>query len=137
MAWMKTRKPGDGLRRDRNGPRSEALRRRGKLYDDLTGLPNRTLLADRMAQALARNSRYRFSQLAVLFLNLDRFKLVNDSLGHAIGDELLRAVADRLEDFTGFAGLTLARFAGDDFVLLDEDATPSRPTRWPTQALEH
>ncbi len=116
--------------------RAQEALRRGALYDDLTGLPNRTLLADRVAQALSRNQRYQFGQVAVLFLNLDRFKLVNDSLGHAIGDELLRAVADRLQDLPGIAGATLARFSGDEFVLLAEESDPSQADALAKQALE-
>jgi len=84
--------------------------------DALTGLPNRVLLADRASQAILAAARARGS-IAVLYLDLDRFKLVNDSLGHAAGDALLRAVAERLG-----ASLerddTLARIGGDEFVLL-------------------
>ncbi len=91
--------------------RSEYLATR----DALTGLPNRTLLADRGAQAILHAARTR-SQVTALFIDLDRFKLVNESLGHAAGDALLRAVAERLE--TVAAADTLARLGGDDFVLL-------------------
>jgi diguanylate cyclase (GGDEF)-like protein/PAS domain S-box-containing protein len=84
--------------------------------DALTGLPNRVLLSDRASQAILTAARARGS-LAVLFIGLDGFKLVNDSLGHAAGDALLRAVAERLG-----ASLqpddTLARIGGDEFVLL-------------------
>jgi len=84
--------------------------------DALTGLPNRVLLADRASQAILAAARARGS-LAVLFLDLDRFKLVNDSLGHAAGDALLRAVAERL-GATLQRDDTLARIGGDGFVLL-------------------
>ena len=65
-------------------------------YDALTGLPNRALLADRMKIAIAHAARYSH-RLALLFVDLDRFKLVNDSLGHEIGDKLLKVVAERMQ----------------------------------------
>jgi diguanylate cyclase (GGDEF)-like protein/PAS domain S-box-containing protein len=83
--------------------------------DALTGLPNRVLLADRGGQAILHAARSR-SQLALLFIDIDRFKLVNESLGHQTGDALLRAVAERLEGL--MSADTLARLGGDDFVLL-------------------
>lgn len=84
--------------------------------DALTGLPNRMLLADRANQAILAAARTRGS-LALLFLDLDRFSLVNESLGHAAGDALLRAVAERL-GATLHRDDTLARLGGDEFVLL-------------------
>ncbi|HXH03622.1 MAG TPA: diguanylate cyclase, partial [Candidatus Competibacteraceae bacterium] len=85
-------------------------------HDTLTGLPNRTLLADRLTQSLAHCRRHE-QRLAVLFLDLDRFKTINDSLGHAIGDRLLQAVAARLITCVRDSD-TVARLGGDEFVIL-------------------
>jgi diguanylate cyclase (GGDEF)-like protein len=89
------------------------------LHDPLTGLPNRALLADRMQLALARQARSG-GLVALAFMDLDRFKLVNDSYGHPAGDQLLVALARRLES-AARATDTLCRFGGDEFVLLSED----------------
>ncbi|MES2391980.1 MAG: EAL domain-containing protein [Acidobacteriota bacterium] len=104
-------------------------------HDPLTRLPNRVLLMDRLTRALARHERHPEQRFAVLFIDLDRFKVVNDSLGHRTGDELIlqaaarfsamlrredilaRCVEDRDADERG----TLARFGGDEFVVLLED----------------
>ena len=95
------------------------------LHDELTGLPNRTLLLDRLAQALRRRRRDERHRFAVLFLDLDRFKVVNDSLGHLVGDQLLIAVARRLRQVLRPSD-TVARLGGDEFALLLEDMDPSR-----------
>src|SRR5207253_7695125 len=89
------------------------------LHDPLTELPNRALFLDRLALALARLRR-RPSNLAVLFADVDRFKVVNDSLGHDAGDRLLVALSRRLRDVLR-PGDTLARFGGDEFAVLCED----------------
>ncbi len=88
-------------------------------HDSLTGLANRALFLDRLAHALARASRHPGS-VAVLFLDLDNFKVINDSLGHAHGDELLVAVGQHLESHLRPAD-TVARFGGDEFTILAED----------------
>lgn len=93
------------------------------LVDKLTGLPNRELLNDRLSQLMQHTRRDPSRKFAVLFLDFDRFKVVNDSLGHAIGDQLLIAIADRLRQETRgtdtVASLgTAARLGGDEFIVI-------------------
>lgn len=90
------------------------------LHDSLTGLANRTRFMDRLEHLIARAQRGASPSFAVLFLDLDRFKLINDSLGHLIGDQLLIALARRLERCLR-PGDTLARLGGDEFAVLLED----------------
>jgi diguanylate cyclase (GGDEF)-like protein len=89
------------------------------LHDPLTGLANRTLLLDRLSHAVQR-SRRSDKTLAILFVDLDQFKLVNDRFGHKVGDELLVAVANRLAGLLRPAD-SVARLSGDEFVILCED----------------
>ncbi len=90
------------------------------LHDPLTGLPNRVLFTDRVQVALAHVQRSH-QPLSVFFIDLDRFKLVNDSLGHAVGDRMLIAIAQRLERVVR-PGDTVSRFGGDEFTVLCENA---------------
>jgi diguanylate cyclase (GGDEF)-like protein len=99
--------------------RSEVRLAEQALQDSLTGLPNRILLLDRLGVALAR-ARRRPTSVAVLFLDLDRFKTINDSLGHEAGDELLIEISSRLKA-TLRPSDTVARFGGDEFLILCED----------------
>lgn len=89
-------------------------------HDPLTGLPNRALFTDRLAHAIRRAEREPLRRYAVLFLDVDRFKVVNDSLGHAAGDRLLLEVAERLK-LCVRPGDTVARIGGDEFVILIEE----------------
>jgi diguanylate cyclase (GGDEF)-like protein len=115
--------------------RHARLNERMALHDALTGLPNRALLADRLGHALTLRAR-RQTQLAVLLLDLDRFKVVNDSLGHDAGDQLLRHVAAQLEDVVR-TGDTVARLGGDEFVVvLEHVSSPEEPSHVAARILE-
>ncbi|MDQ3752291.1 MAG: EAL domain-containing protein [Actinomycetota bacterium] len=107
--------------------RIQAELSRQTLHDSLTGLPNRSLFLDRLDIALSRLGR-RPGHVAILFIDLDGFKSVNDSLGHQAGDELLKGVARRLQSHLR-PGDTAARFGGDEFVVVCDDIDDQRTVR--------
>ncbi|HVF35196.1 MAG TPA: EAL domain-containing protein [Candidatus Saccharimonadia bacterium] len=104
-------------------------------YDTLTGLPNRTLLGERLAHALIRARRHG-AKVAVLFLDLDRFKHVNDSMGHAAGDRLLKAAAARIMSAVRETD-TVARLGGDEFTVVVEDLSDPNQAERVAQKLIH
>jgi diguanylate cyclase (GGDEF)-like protein/PAS domain S-box-containing protein len=105
------------------------------LHDPLTGLPNRTLVLDRIGQALARSARHDWS-VAVLFFDVDRFKVVNDSLGHGAGDALLVLVVERLQGLLR-SGDTMSRLGGDEFLVVCEEVAGVDDARHLAQRLSH
>jgi diguanylate cyclase (GGDEF)-like protein/PAS domain S-box-containing protein len=118
----------EGIARDiSERKRAEAAMAHQALHDSLTQLPNRLLLLDRLSQALARTARDD-SLVAVLMLDLDRFKFVNDSLGHPAGDDLLIAVAHQLGEAVR-PGDTVARLGGDEFVVVCEGVSSDTHAR--------
>lgn len=102
--------------------RAEEQLRYNAFYDALTGLPNRILFMDRLHQTIERAKRHKNYLFAILFLDIDRFKVINDSLGHNIGDQLLIAFSRRLEACLRSVD-TFVRLGGDEFVILLEDIT--------------
>jgi diguanylate cyclase (GGDEF)-like protein/PAS domain S-box-containing protein len=147
-AWMVCRgvalRDGDGKAYRMAGSHTDITKRKEAesklqhevLHDHLTGLANRTLFMDRLGLALARASRKKKEQFAVLFLDVDRFKVINDSLGHLLGDQLLVEVAVRLRAVVR-PGDSLARLGGDEFVILLEDLHgPDDPTTIATRVHE-
>ncbi|WP_144125543.1 EAL domain-containing protein [Catellatospora sichuanensis] len=119
---------------DRQALLKESLRQKEQLriaalYDELTGLPNRSLFLDRLRQAIRQSRRRSGRPFGVLFLDLDGFKVVNDSLGHSAGDRLLKQVAKRIKSTLRDSD-TVARFGGDEFlVLLDDVTAPHTPAQ--------
>jgi diguanylate cyclase (GGDEF)-like protein len=118
----------ESFEEDRQGFHTELASRQRELvflatHDALTGMPNRTLILDRIEQMLTR-ARIKQEPVAVLFLDLDNFKAINDTLGHGVGDELLRAVARRLKGVTRETD-ALGRLGGDEFVVVADDLSLS------------
>ena len=118
---------------------------RGKVVDVLTGLPNRVLFLDRLARSFDRARRSKDRTFALIFLDLDSFKLINDNLGHLIGDQLLVAIAARLEatirasDSIARFGRnhTIARLGGDEFTILLEEISNLLDVRRVAERIEH
>ncbi len=104
-------------------------------HDVLTGLPNRLLLLDRMQQSIKKAQRTK-KHLAVLYIDLDKFKSINDSLGHAAGDEVLMAVAKRLRENVRTVD-TIARIGGDEFIVLMESVTNVQDVKTMAEKLNH
>ncbi|MDC4205266.1 MAG: GGDEF domain-containing protein [Candidatus Manganitrophus sp.] len=107
--------------------RAEELIQRRAYYDALTGLPNRSLMENHLSLALAQAERHN-GMVALMFLDLDRFKEINDTLGHPVGDHLLKVVSERISACVR-EGDTFARMGGDEFtVLLPEIDTLEKVT---------
>ena len=106
------------------------------IHDALTALPNRTLFMDRLGQAILRSKRHFEHRFAVLFVDVDRFKVVNDSLGHLVGDELLVAIAGRIRDAVRPAD-TVARLGGDEFTILLETIDQPEDTHVVAERIQH
>src|SRR5439155_6281167 len=127
---IKGRVDGEGLSRSINyaieRKQAEMKLAHRAMHDPLTGLPNRVLFLDRLTHAAAWSKRHR-TTFAVLFIDLDRFKLINDTLGHDTGDQVLVEVARRLEEVLRSSD-TAARFGGDEFIVLCEDISDDEQT---------
>jgi diguanylate cyclase (GGDEF)-like protein len=121
LAYRRSRDMAEGL------ITSEMRANHAALHDHLTGLPNRSLLLDRMRHSLARLERYGGS-LVIHCIDLDRFKEINDELGHPVGDELLRAAAARMAAQCR-ASDTFARLSGDEFAIVQPDASEAEAAR--------
>ncbi|HLO27409.1 MAG TPA: diguanylate cyclase, partial [Geobacteraceae bacterium] len=121
----------EGIRLERQLRQQGEDIRQMAYYDSLTALPNRELFNELLNHALAQAQRHNHDRLlAVLFLDLDRFKVINDTLGHSVGDQLLQAVAHRLKECCRRNRDTVARRGGDEFIILLPDLdTPQEAVR--------
>ena len=97
----------------------EAINERMALYDQLTGLPNRMLLYDRLGQALENAKQYRL-EVCLMFIDIDYFKTINDTMGHSAGDKLLKLISERLSESCRKSD-TIARIGGDEFLIIIQD----------------
>ncbi|MGD0228861.1 MAG: EAL domain-containing protein [Syntrophorhabdales bacterium] len=118
---------------DRRRAQDQLLR--DALYDPLTGLANRSLLMDRLEQSLGRVKRSKKETFAILFLDLDRFKNVNDTLGHIVGDKVLTGIGQKLQSCVR-PGDTVARLGGDEFVILLENVVDLTTATMITERIE-
>ncbi len=115
---------------------AEDMLRHNAFHDSLTNLPNRALFLDHVQRAIGHTERQRHYAFAVLFLDLDRFKVINDSLGHVAGDELLKVIGQRL--LAGIRpGDTVARFGGDEFAILLDDTPQVREVQRIADQIHH
>ena len=127
-AWLNDRSDASMRKQSAELRDTRSLLRRSETHDELTGLPNRSLFADRLQQQLTQSRRRKHHHFAVLFLDLDHFKVVNDSLGHHVGDLLLKEVAKRLKECVR-PGDTVARLGGDEFIILLADLAEPEDAR--------
>lgn len=139
-AWRSSKMIVKSLKRRYARKRAEAMMKFQACHDSLTELPNRRLLLDRLEQEISRCKRHDH-MAAVLFIDVDRFKTINDSLGHTIGDALLQEIAKRLEDNVRKED-TAARLGGDEFVVVlsemgEDEALVAREIRRRAESIEN
>jgi diguanylate cyclase (GGDEF)-like protein/PAS domain S-box-containing protein len=116
--------------------RAESQLLKDALHDTLTNLPNRALFTDRLVQSLTRSSRQSNHLFAVMFLDFDRFKLINDSLGHSFGDHILIEIGQRLKDCVRDVD-TVARLGGDEFAILLDDLDSEKTAEEVARRINH
>jgi diguanylate cyclase (GGDEF)-like protein/PAS domain S-box-containing protein len=125
-----------GTGRDISERREAAERMRHMAhYDTLTGLPNRALFSDRLQQAIAMASRYK-KRMAIMFIDLDKFKEINDTMGHKVGDLLLLEAAKRMQGCVRVSD-TVARIGGDEFIVLLQDIETREDAQMVAETIRH